>query len=203
MKKYLAFLLVAIMILAACNGETGEENETEEPEENGEETEEVEENDEEESEESVSEGSVEDEALSVVRSYSDVIGEIYEPGADADFESVDELADYLVENAPITEGQASEIAGIALEGDEGSLTWAELDRALTLEEDQASSFDTIELMEDNIQVSKTISGDVEENRGHYVYNVVNVDGEWLFDNFHFGYLDGEHPDDQEEEEEEE
>ncbi|WP_017185680.1 hypothetical protein [Alkalibacillus haloalkaliphilus] len=196
MKKYLAFLLVAIMVLAACNGD----DQVEEPEENEEETEEteVDENDSEEEEETASEGSAEDIGLEAVRTYSEVIGDIYEPGAEADFDSVEEVADYLVENAPISENQANEIAGLALEEDG---TWAELDHALTLEEDDASSFDTVELMEGNVQVSKTISGDVEENRGHYVYNVRDLDGEWLFDNFHFGYLDGEHPDDQEEEEE--
>ncbi|GEN46369.1 hypothetical protein [Alkalibacillus haloalkaliphilus] len=198
MKKYLAFLLVAIMVLAACNGD----DQVEEPEENEEETEETEgeENGSEEDEEAASEGSVEDIGLEAVRTYSEVIGDIYEPGAEADFGSVEEVADYLVENAPISENQANEIAGLAYDEDG---TWAELDHALTLEEDDASSFDTVELMEGNIQISKTISGDVEENRGHYVYNVRDVDGEWLFDNFHFGYLDGEHPDDQEEEEEEE
>ncbi|MDQ0352279.1 hypothetical protein J2R98_002113 [Alkalibacillus filiformis] len=193
MKKYLAFLLVAIMVLAACNGE----DQVEEPEENEDETEEVEENGSE--EEAATEESVEDIGLEAVRTYSDVIGEVYEPGAESDFGSAEELADYLVENAPISERQADEIAGLALEEDG---TWVELDHALTLEEDGASRLDVVELMEGNVQISKTIDGDVEENRGHYIYNVRDIDGEWLIDNFHFGYLDGEHPDDQEEEEEE-
>ncbi|MDQ0159441.1 hypothetical protein [Alkalibacillus salilacus] len=208
MKRLVMFLFVTMLVLAACNG--GDDESSEDQENNQEGNEEVEneegsdgESSSEDSEDSSSEdGSPEEQALNVMRDYSAVMEESYEASAEADFESVDEFAQHLVDEAPITEEQANEVASEALEGEEGSLTWAEKDYTFLFDEELASTVDSLELMEDNLQVSMTID-EGEEYRGNYVYNVVNVDGEWKYDNFQFGYLQGEHPDDQTEEDSEE
>ncbi|WP_411954517.1 hypothetical protein ACKXGF_01300 [Alkalibacillus sp. S2W] len=205
MKRLVMFLFVTMLVLAACNGGGDESSEDQENSQDGsEEVENEEGSDGESSSENngdsgSEEASLEEQALNVMRDYNAVMEESYEAGAEADFESVDEFAQHLVDEAPITEAQANEVASEALEGEEGSLTWAEKDYTFLFDEELASTVDSLELMEDNLQVSMTID-EGEEYRGNYVYNVVNVDGEWKYDNFQFGYLQGEHPDDQTEEE---
>ncbi|WP_188208192.1 hypothetical protein [Alkalibacillus aidingensis] len=201
--RLLAILLAALLVLTACNGDDA----AEEPEENGQEPEEEVEPEEEdegdqEAEEASAEASTEDLVLEAVQSYSDAIEEVYVAGEEVeDFATADEVADYLLENAQVTEDLAQQMAESVTEDEDGTLVWAEVDHAVTFEDENTTRFEVYPLFEDNYLINITISGDAEEYRGHYNYNVVEEDGEWLFDEFHFGYIDGEHPDDQVEEEE--
>ncbi|WP_027963578.1 hypothetical protein [Halalkalibacillus halophilus] len=213
--RYLAILLAAMMFLAACNGD--DEPDTEENGTDDQETEETEEGTEEDMDEesdengdSQAEGDTEQQVMDAMNGYSDAMDEFYTDnveGSEPEIENVEsqqEVADWFVENAPVTEEFAENLAERVTEEDNGSLTWVDNDYSVLFEaeEDDNTRLDVYEFMEGNWLVNKTISGEAEEDRGHYNYNVYDEDGEWLVGEFHFGYLDGEHPDDQVEEEEE-
>ncbi|PKR79152.1 hypothetical protein CEY16_05210 [Halalkalibacillus sediminis] len=213
--RYLVVLLASLMlILAACGGgddsnETEENNEeTEQTDGNSGESEEDSEQDNEESTEEDTEETNEDSAsgtdeqvVTAVQDYSDAMEQFQDEQVDGstvqDMESREEVAEWFQENAPVTEKFATQISEDFFKEDGGELTWAELDYSVTFDAEEHKAY---QVTESNFLVSFQIAGDAEENRGHYNYNVVDQEGEWLVNEFDFGYLDGEHPDDQEEEE---
>ncbi|GEL78466.1 hypothetical protein [Tenuibacillus multivorans] len=202
--RYLAVLFASmLLILTACgsnddntSGTDDNTNGTEEQEENNEETKDTEDSKEE------AEVSVEEQVASAVQSYSDVMEQFQSEHVDGTtvqgVESTEDVATYFLENAPVTEKFANDIASKVVEEIDGELTWKERDFTVIVDPNENKTY---QVSEDNYLFNYTIAGDATENRGHYTYNVRNVDGGWLVNELGFGYLDGEFPDEEEESEE--
>lgn len=199
--RYLGVLLVTLMlILAACgSNDNAEESEgsTNGSEQNNEETENTD-------EDSDTEASDEEQVESAMDAYNEAMEQFQEEYVEdstvQEFTSIEEVANYFIENAPVTESYAHNIAETIVEENDGELTWVDQDFTVTVD---ADTFDIYSLADDHKFFFFRIAGDAEENRGDYTYNLVKEDDEWLIDDLDFEYLDGEHPDNQTEEDEEE
>lgn len=199
--RYLVVLLASLMlILAACgsndNGES--EESTSGSEQNNEETENTEEEGDSEETAEASDDELVEEAMNSYNEAMEQFQAEYVDGTSVEeFTSVEEVANYFLENAQVTEAFATDIAERVVEENDGELTWLERDYTVTVD---AEEFNIYSMGDTQKFFNFRIADDAEENRGDYTYELLKEDGEWLVDELGFGYLDGEHPDDQTEEE---